>query len=335
MNRIKSIVTGGAGFIGSHLVDLLIEKGHEVHVIDNLRGGRFSNIEKHSSNSFFFFHELDILDLKSNSKIFENVSYVFHLAGIGEIIPSIENPDLYFNVNVQGTVKVLEAARKNNVKKFVYAASSSCYGLSEVPTNENSPISPLYPYAMSKYLGEQISFHWSRVYDLEVNSICIFNAYGTRLKTNGAYGAVFGVFLKQKLASKPYTVVGDGKQKRDFVYVTDVVKAFLLAAETKITGERFNLGAGSPKSINELILLLEGPYISLPTRPGEPNITYADITKITELLNWKPEVAFNEGVALMIDDIDYWREAPLWDQNSIQKATKSWFEFMSPKSRSI
>jgi len=335
MTPFKSIVTGGAGFIGSHLVDLLMKSGHEVHVIDNLYGGRYSNIEHHRKNKLFYFHEIDILNIKKDSKIFENVSYIFHLAGIGEIIPSIENPDLYFNVNVQGTVRVLEAARQNHIKKFIYAASSSCYGLSEVPTSENAPIFPLYPYAMSKYLGEQIVFHWSRVYNLPVNSICIFNAYGTRLKTNGSYGAVFGVFLKQKLAAKPYTVVGDGNQRRDFVYVTDVARAFLLAAQTNISGERFNLGGGNPRSINELISILGGPHISLPSRPGEPEITFADINKITNLLNWRPEVEFKEGISQMLENIDYWSEAPLWDKNSIETATKSWFEFMSNSPRTV
>ena len=143
--------------------------------------------------------------------------------------------------NVQGNARVLEACRYNNVKKLVYAASSSCYGLANTPTCEKHPINPMYPYALSKYLGEQTCFHWNKVYKLPVNSICIFNAYGPRVRTTGVYGAVFGVFLKQKLENKPLTVVGDGEQSRDFIFVTDVAEAFLAAAQTEITGERFNL----------------------------------------------------------------------------------------------
>lgn len=188
------VVTGGAGFIGSHLVDLLLTKGCEVRVIDNLSGGNEKNLTAQFYNDSFSFFNQDILEIEPDSEIFKNVSYVFHLAGIGDIVPSIEKPKEYFNVNIQGTVRILEASRVNLVKKFVYAASSSCYGLADTPTTENSPISPLYPYALSKYLGEMSAFHWHKVYKLPVNSICIFNAYGPRVKTTGAYGAVFGVF---------------------------------------------------------------------------------------------------------------------------------------------
>src|ERR1700742_4631396 len=162
------------------------------------------------------------------------------------------------SVNVPGTVQVLEAARHAGVRKLVYAASSSCYGLAATPTREDHPIEPQYPYALSKYQGEQAAFHWHRVYRLPVNSIRIFNAYGTRVRTTGAYGAVFGVFFRQKLAGKPFTVVGDGTQKRDFLYASDVAAAFLLAAETERTGRVWNLGAGNPQTVNRLIELIGG-----------------------------------------------------------------------------
>jgi UDP-glucose 4-epimerase len=328
MNAPISVVTGGAGFIGSHLVDLLLAKGHEVRVIDNLSGGDEKNLVPHFSNNSFSFINQDILEIDPNSEIFRNISYIFHLAGIGDIVPSIEKPKEYFSTNIQGTVRILEAARINQVKKFVYAASSSCYGLAETPTTENSPIDPLYPYAFSKYLGEISAFHWQKVYKLPVNSICIFNAYGPRVKTTGAYGAVFGVFLKQKLAGKPFTVVGDGNQSRDFVHVSDVANAFLLAAETSISGERFNVGAGNPVSINHLVELLGGKVTYIPKRPGEPEVTYADISKITRLLNWSPKVSFEVGVNQMVEQINDWASAPLWDEANISEATKKWFEFM-------
>ena len=246
--------------------------------------------------------------------------YVLHFAGIGDIVPSIERPIEYMDTNVQGTVRVLECARHAGVRKFVYAASSSCYGLAAVPTREEHPIAPQYPYALSKYQGEQAAFHWHRVYRLPVNSIRIFNAYGTRVRTTGAYGAVFGVFFKQKLAGKPFTVVGDGTQKRDFLYASDVAAAFLLAAESDKTGEIWNLGAGNPQSVNRLVELIGGPVVHIPKRPGEPDVTWADISKITRDLGWRPRIGFEQGVAWMMAEIDNWRDAPLWDAEFDQKS---------------
>jgi UDP-glucose 4-epimerase len=187
----------------------------------------------------------------------------------------------------------------------------------------------MYPYALSKYQGEQAAFHWHRVYRLPVNSIRIFNAYGTRSRTSGAYGAVFGVFLRQKLAGKPFTVVGDGTQSRDFLYASDVATAFLAAAETGRQGEIYNLGAGNPQSVNRLIELLGGDTIYIPKRPGEPECTWADIAKIRRELGWAPKVSFEEGVACIAHEIDYWLDAPLWDPDSIAAATKSWFTYLS------
>jgi UDP-glucose 4-epimerase len=226
---------------------------------------------------------------------------------------------------------MLECARHVGVKKFVYAASSSCYGLAQTPTKEDHPIDTKYPYALSKHQGEQAAFHWHHVYKLPVNAIRIFNAYGTRSRTSGAYGAVFGVFLKQKLANKSFTVVGDGTQTRDFLYVTDVARAFLAAAETDHVGRTYNLGAGKPQSVNRLVELLGGDKTYIPKRPGEPDCTWADISRITSELGWQPLVSFEQGVANIVSNIDYWRNAPLWDPDSIAKATKTWFEFMSPQ----
>jgi UDP-glucose 4-epimerase len=330
-SRPLAVVTGGAGFIGSHMVDLLIERGFRVHVIDNLVGGRASNLAHHKSNSDVVLDERDIRALAPDDKLFADARFVFHFAGIGDIVPSIEQPSEYMSANVQGTVHVLEASRHAGVRKVVYAASSSCYGLATVPTREDHPIAPQYPYALSKYMGEQAVFHWNKVYGLPVNSIRIFNAYGTRSRTSGAYGAVFGVFLRQKLAGKPYTVVGDGMQKRDFLYVTDVARAFLAAAETDKSGEVWNLGAGNPQSVNRLVELLGGTVVHIPKRPGEPDSTWADISKITRDLGWAPNVSFKEGVGRIIDNIDYWREAPLWDPDSIAAATKTWFQFLGSR----
>jgi UDP-glucose 4-epimerase len=227
--------------------------------------------------------------------------------------------------NVQGTVRVLECARHAGVEKLVYAASSSCYGLAAVPTREDHPIAPQYPYALSKYLGETACFHWQQSYGLPVNSIRIFNAYGPRVRTTGAYGAVFGVFFKQKLVGRPFTVVGDGTQRRDFVYATDVARAFLSAAETSDVAKIWNLGAGNPQSVNRLVELIGGPVVHVPKRPGEPDCTWADISRIRRDLGWQPEVTFEEGVARMLANLEAWRDAPLWDPASIARATTSWF----------
>jgi len=324
--RKVAVVTGGAGFIGSHMVDVLLDRGYRVRVIDNLIGGRTANLAHHARDPNLSFEESDIRDLMPDASVFRGADYVFHFAGIGDIVPSIERPSEYMNTNVQGTVHVLEAARHARVRKFVYAASSSCYGIAVTPTREDHPISPQYPYALSKYQGEQAAFHWHKVYRLPVNSVRIFNAYGIRVRTTGAYGAVFGVFFKQKLAGKPFTVVGDGTQRRDFVYASDVAQAFRLAGETDKSGEIWNLGAGAPQSISRLVELIGGPVVYIPKRPGEPDVTWADITKIRRDLDWKPLIPFEQGVRLMMAEIQNWRDAPLWDPESIKKATKTWFE---------
>ena len=326
-----AVVTGGAGFIGSHMVDLLVERGFVVRVIDNLVGGREENLAQHRSNPDVVLEQRDIRSYSQGDLFLQNAKYLIHFAGIGDIVPSIEHPLEYMSANVQGTVHMLECAKHAGVTKFVYAASSSCYGLAQTPTREDHPIDTKYPYALSKFQGEQAAFHWHQVYKLPVNSIRIFNAYGTRSRTSGAYGAVFGVFLKQKLANKAFTVVGDGTQTRDFLYVTDVARAFLAAAETDHVGHIYNLGAGKPQSVNRLVELLGGDKTYIPKRPGEPECTWADISRISSELGWKPQVSFEEGVANIVANIDYWRNAPLWDPDSIASATKTWFEFMSPQ----
>ena len=328
---MRAIVTGGAGFIGSHMVDLLLDRDFEVRVIDNLVTGRLENLAHQKSNPKCSIHQMDVCDLPGkSSSLFKDVNYVFHFAGIGDIVPSIERPLEYMRANVQGTMAVLETARHARVRKLVYAASSSCYGLAtEVPTSESATIKPEYPYALSKYMGECAVLHWHQVYRLPVNSIRIFNAYGPRSRTSGAYGAVFGVFLAQKLKSQPFTVVGDGTQKRDFVYVTDLARAFLAAAETEEAGEIFNVGTGNPQPVNRLVELLQGPVVYVPKRPGEPECTWADIRKIQKHLGWSPHVSFEEGVATMLRHIECWANAPVWTPASIEDATKTWFQYLN------
>jgi UDP-glucose 4-epimerase len=327
-----AVVTGGAGFIGSHMVDLLRDRGYRVRVIDTLVGGRESNLARHAGDARVSVDRRDIRSIEPGAAIFQGADCVFHFAGIGDIVPSIERPAEYMSVNVQGTVQVLEAARSAKVRRLIYAASSSCYGLAAVPTREDHPIAPEHPYALSKYQGEMAVFHWHRTYRLPANSVRIFNAYGPRVRTTGAYGAVFGVFFKQKLAGKPFTVIGDGTQRRDFLYVTDIAEAFARAAESRLVGEVWNLGAGDPQSVNHLVELIGGDVVYIPKRPGEPDVTWADIGKIRRDLGWRPTVPFGRGVKQMLADIELWRDAPLWDPQSISAATKTWFEHLGRES---
>jgi len=328
-----ALVTGGAGFIGSHMVDRLIAADYCVRVVDNLAGGHEKNLAHLSGNPDLTVEWRDIRDLTPGDALFKDVNQVFHFAGIGDIVPSIKSPADYMDVNVQGTVTILEGARAGGADRFVYAASSSCYGDQvAVPTREDHPVAPQYPYALSKYLGELSVMHWHRLYGMPVNSIRIFNAYGPRVRTTGAYGAVFGVFLKQKLANKPLTIVGDGMQRRDFVYVTDVAAAFHAAAETPLTGQIWNLGGGNPQTVNRLAELIGGETVGIPKRPGEPDCTWADITKIRGELDWAPAVPFETGVANMLADIGAWKDAPLWDPDSIREATRDWFQYLGGKS---
>ncbi|MBS3964052.1 MAG: SDR family oxidoreductase [Methylomonas sp.] len=323
------LVTGGAGFIGSHLGRALWQQGHHVKVVDSLVGGRKATIADLLGQPRFEFHQADIRDFARIAPLFADVDWVFHLAGLADIVPSIEQPRAYYETNVSGTFNVLEAARMANIKRLIYAASSSCYGLAEqFPTPETAPVKPQYPYALTKYLGEEMVLHWAQLYGLPAMSLRLFNVYGPHARTTGTYGAVFGVFLAQKISGRPFTVVGDGNQTRDFTYVTDVASAFIAAAESDYVGEVMNVGSGGTYSINTLVGLLGGDVEYIPKRPGEPDCTFADTRKIGEKLGWQPQVSFGQGVANMLAHIDYWRDAPLWTSSSIADATVDWFKYL-------
>lgn len=333
-NKRIVIVTGGAGFIGSHTVEDLLNRGYKVRVLDNLIGGSIKNLKKVIKNKNLFFNKGDIQKISQNSSFFKNVYGIIHFAGSGSIVPSIENPKFYIQNNLNGTVNLLEAAVKNNVKNFVYAASSSCYGKVSVPTRETAKISCEHPYAISKYFGEQAALHWGKIYRFKSSSLRIFNAYGPRLTTKGSYGTVFAVFMKQILENKPLTLVGDGSQKRDYVYVTDVSDAFIKALNIDTKSRIFNIGKGDPKSIKHMIKKLVGPKYNvnkIPERPGEPKITMADISLAKKELKWEPKVSFEEGLSIMLENIDYWKDAKLWNSSNIKVATKTWFKYLKKK----
>ena len=324
------LVTGGAGFIGSHLVDALLAQGRSVRVLDNFAVGRQANLAQHSKNSRLQIVQGDVADRATAAAAAAGVARIFHLAARAEIVPSIQDPEAYFRANVDGTFSVLEAARRRGVDRIVYVASSSCYGIpTKYPTPETAPTDPRYPYALTKYLGEQLAMHWAQVYRLPVVSVRLFNVYGPRSRTSGAYGAVFGVFLAQILAGAPLTIVGDGEQTRDFTFVSDVVDALLAAAEKGRNGQIYNVGSGHPVSVNELVRLLGSPAsVRIPKRPGEPDCTWADISKIARDVGWRPKVNFAEGVGIMQKNIDYWRDAPVWTEARVADATSDWFRFL-------
>lgn len=325
---MRVLITGVAGFIGSHLLEKLLS--HEINIVgvDNLSIGKISNIDNHLNDLRFRFHKGDVRDLGLMRELVSQVDAIIHLAALADIVPSIENPDEYFSTNVTGTFNVVAAAKLYNISRVVYAASSSCYGIPEkYPTPENAPIDNRYPYALTKFLGEQVVLHWSQVYKLSAVSLRLFNVYGLRARTSGTYGAVFGVFLAQKKAGVPLTIVGDGTQTRDFTNVKDVVEAIYLALISEKQGI-YNVGTGDPVSVNKIAELIGGEKIFIPKRPGEPDSTHADVSKIAKELNWSSKISIEDGVNEMIKNIGDWEGAPIWDAESIDKATKNWFKYL-------
>ena len=329
MKNFKNyLVTGGAGFIGSHVVEYLLNLKKTVKVIDNLSTGQLSNLSNCRKKINFF--NIDISNnSKKLSKIFKDVDCVIHLAGLADLIPSISNPNKYFNTNVLGTLNVLNAAKKNNVKKFVYAASASCYGIpKKFPISENSKIDTQYPYATTKYLGEKLVLDWAKIYNMNNVSLRFFNIYGPRSRTTGAYGAVFGVFLAQKFNNKPLTIVGNGKQTRDFLHVSDLVRAIFLASTRLKSGTIINLGDGKEVSINKIANLISNKKVHIPKRPGEPDRSLANINLAKRKLNWKPKITIENGVKNLLENINQFENAPVWTPNKIKKETKLWFKYL-------
>ena len=314
------LITGGAGFIGSHVAENLLEdkKIKKISVIDNLKDGSLKNLKPCLRNNKFFFYKRDINNINSIKYLFKKIDVVIHLAALSDIVPSITNPIHYLNTNIMGTVNVLEAMRIYSVPKIIYAASSSCYGIpKKYPTSESSKIELKYPYAFSKYTGEQVILHWSKVYGINFVSLRLFNVYGLRSRTHGAYGAALGVFLKQKISKKPFTVVGTGNQKRDFVNAKDVAVAFKKAVFLKKNNLILNIGSSNPKSVNYLLGLIKGKKIYIPKRPGEPHMTFANIKMAKKKLKWQPLISLSVGINEVLENINYWKNAPLWNSNKI------------------
>ena len=284
---MRCLITGGAGFIGSNLVDALIERGDEVIVIDNLSAGKRENV-----NSRAQFHQLDIRDLEKIKPLFKGVDYVFHVAAFPRVQPSIMDPVTFNDINVNGTLNVLMAAKEAGAKRVIYSASSSAYGGQEkMPLREDMPADPLSPYALQKYVGELYCRLFSRIYNLPTVCLRYFNVYGKRQPTEGAYCLVIGIFTQQRLRGEPMTIVGDGEQSRDFTGVADIVRANILAAESDKVGkgETVNIGRGKSYSVNELAKMIGGPTVTIPPRI-EPKENLADNNLARELLGWEPTI---------------------------------------------
>ena len=283
----KVVVTGGAGFIGSHLVDKLIEQGKEVHIFDDMSMGSKDNI-----NPKAHFHKIDISTMgpRTLAKFMKGVDTVFHVASKTRVQPSIKYPSLYHRVNVTGTVNMLVASVKAGVKRFVYSASSSAYGESDImPLVETMPTNPMSPYGLSKLMGEEYCKLFTSQYGLETVNLRYFNVYGERQNIDGGYCLVMGIFAKQKKNNEPLTIVGDGEQRRDFTFVGDVVNANIAAATSNKVGagEVINVGNGDNRSVNQIADLIGGSKMYVPSRV-EPKETLANIQKGKELLNWEP-----------------------------------------------
>lgn len=289
----KAVVTGGAGFVGSHVVDALIDDGYSVSVIDNLSAGKREYVHRDAELSVS-----DIRDYETIRPVFDNADVVFHLAALPRVQYSIEHPEETNSVNVDGTLAVLRAAQGAGVGKFVYAASSSAYGNQEqLPLSEDFPPQPLSPYALQKHVGELYCRVFSTVYGMKTVSLRFFNVYGPRLDPEGAYALVIGKFLKQKKDGTPLTITGTGENTRDFTHVSDIVRGMLLAAHSPNvgSGEVINLGRGEQTSVNEVARLIGGPVVYIDPR-FEPPHTKADITKAKTLLGWTPEISLKDGI---------------------------------------
>ena len=291
---MRILVTGGAGFIGSHLVDRLIKENHKVIVIDNLTTGKEENINPQAE-----FYNLDIYDFEKIKPLFEKIDFVFHLAAIPQILVSIKDPVETSKVNILGTINVFKAAIEAKVKRVIFASSSSVYGNQEkLPLKENMRPNPVNPYALQKLVGEQFAKLFTKLYGIPIISLRYFNVYGPRININSDYSSVIGKFLKQKAEGKPLTIFGNGEQTRDFCYIDDVVDATIKAMKSKKLkgGEVINIGSGKSYSINYLADLIGGKRKYLAPREGDVKHTQADITLAKKLLTWQPKVSFEEGL---------------------------------------
>lgn len=299
MAKQRCLVTGGAGFIASHLVDLLIAEGHAVTILDDLSTGRRENL-----NPAAKFREASILDLETIKPIIADCDWVFHAAAWPRIQPSFDDPLTHEAINVNGTINCLLAARDSGIKRFLYFGSSAVYGTpDEIPTTEEARIRCYNPYALHKFAGEQYAIMLGARWGIPAISLRLFNVYGARSynqgQPNSAYSPVIGIFHHMSQTEQPLTVTGQGDQSRDFVHVHDVARAFLLAAQSNISGEILNVGSGQSDSIDTIARLMSDNVTYIPERPNEARITHADISKTKRLIGWEPSISLEQGLTLL------------------------------------
>lgn len=325
----RSLVTGAAGFLGSHLVDLLMKEGHEVIAIDNEINGNWKNLEQWFENPRFKKVNQDILEIAPEDENFRNLDFIFHLAGLESPVTSLKSPEIFYSTNVHGTVKVLQAAKQSDLKKFIFAGSSAVYGDASTPTLETDGVAPMTPSCLSKMQAEESVFHWGDVYEFPTNSLRIFNAYGPRDFAKIYPNSVFSIWMQQKANNQPLTIVGDGTHARDFVYCTDVANAFLIAAMEGKDGEVYNIGSGKPSTLNEITDCIKGKKSFIKNKEDEPDKTWADISKIQFDCNWQPRIPLESGVEFSLDVLKDWSDGPSWDQEKLNHYFETWFEVYS------
>jgi nucleoside-diphosphate-sugar epimerase len=291
------MVTGGAGFIGSHLVEALLSRGYRVRIIDNLSTGKCERVHRDAE-----FVTADIAQPESLKQLFDGIDCVFHTAALPRVPLSIENPLETHMANVVGTINVLIASRDAGVRRVIFSGSSSVYGdQAQLPLNEAMKPNPLSPYALQKLTGEQYTLLFHRLYGLETLTLRYFNVFGPRMATEGAYVTVISAFLRQRMAGQPMTIEGDGEQTRDFTHVSDVVRANLLALDCDIAdGRALNIGQGRNVSVNWVAQQIGGPTVNLPARKGDVRNTLADFRQAERVLGWRPQLTTEQGLADLI-----------------------------------
>ncbi len=317
--RIISIVTGAAGFLGSHVVDLLLKNQHQVIAIDNISNGSWDNLSHWRENPLLIRHEMDINQLDKSDPLFQDVDYIFHLAGMECDLSSIQRPELFFETNVQGTLKVLQAGLQSNLKAFIYASSSTIYGQASTPTMERDKANPQSPSALSKHIAEQSVFHWGQLYDFKTVSLRIFNAYGPRSISNLFPGSEFSQLMTHKLNQSCAVLLGPEDQERDFIFCTDVANAFLTAAEEAPSGAVYNIGSGKSYSLYELCNRLNIKREVIAIKHMWPKKSWADISKFQFDCNWQPRVPFENGIQFSIDVLPAWKNSRPWGKNEFEK----------------
>lgn len=296
---MRVLVTGGCGFVGTHLTDRLLSLGHTVVVLDRFTHGKEQHRCSPIHKKNLILHCVDVTDLTDlKPSYFKHIDWFFHLVATKK-----DNPDPVENhrVNVDSTVYFLEAARRNKVKKFIFLGAAACYGIPDKnPVTETSPLQLNTPYALTKYAAEKYVLHWGKVYKLPVIILRLFNTYGPKIRTDGGWGPTLSIFMSQKLAGKPFSVMGTGEQLRDFTYISDVVDVLLAAVQSEVTEEIINIGSGKPTNVKMMLDYIGGEKKYLPVLPSEPEHLYPDITKARKLLGWQAKISLEEGIKLSI-----------------------------------